>query len=116
MPDLFVPGRVLAFATFTYGHGPGPEFTRWDMRDNQGRTMAHYAATHGKLPEGFDRWGNRTPDGATVAHTVACMQDLPVDFDQWSLEDGDGKTVREISDKYEAQRLGRTCRGLGMKT
>lgn len=97
MPDLFVKGRVLAFATFTYGHGPGPEFTRWDMRDGQGRTMAHYAATHGKLPEGFDRWLLADNEGWNVAHEYAYRHVLPAEFPYWAVTDSRDQAVAYIA-------------------
>jgi hypothetical protein len=31
------------------------DFTRWEMADSSGRTVAHVAAAHGRLPADFTR-------------------------------------------------------------
>jgi len=97
MPDLSVSGRTLAFATFANGHGPGPEFTRWNMRDGQGRTMAHYAALHGKLPVDFDHWLLTDPDSWSVAHEYAYRNVLPAEFPYWAVTDARGQAVAYIA-------------------
>lgn len=48
-----------------------PGFTRWDMADKWGLTVAHAAASYGNLPPGFDRWGLADKTGRTVAQVRA---------------------------------------------
>ncbi len=51
------------------------------MRDNEGRTVYHAAARGGCLPEWFDMWDAADEDGFTVAHFAACHNNLPGNFD-----------------------------------
>ena len=89
--------QKLAFTTFTYGKGPGPNFKEWDLRDDQGRTMAHSAALYNKLPAGFDQWTLADKGGWTVAHEFAYRHVLPADFPHWAIEDSRGQSVAHIA-------------------
>ena len=94
----WLPGRrKLAFATFAYGKGPGPQFKEWDLTDEQGRTMAHCAALHDKIPTGFDQWAMADQGGWTVAHEYAYRHVLPADFPHWDLTDSRGQSVAYIA-------------------
>ncbi len=91
------PQTILAFATFDNGLGPGTEFSKWDMRNHDGKTMAHVAAVHGKLPSNFTQWNLVDNDGWSVAHEYAYRHVLPAEFSQWGLTDNRGQTVADIA-------------------
>jgi hypothetical protein len=38
-------------------------FDRWELTDNDGKTVAQVAAMKGRLPPGFDRWDLTDRDG-----------------------------------------------------
>jgi ankyrin repeat protein len=57
---------VALAAIETYGRLPDG-FDRWDLKDEDGWTLAHYAAEYGGLPDDFSRWDLTNNDGVTVA-------------------------------------------------
>lgn len=69
------------------------DFDQWELRDNRGTTVAHEAAYTGTLPVGFDRWDMANETGQTVAHVLARGGDLPEGFDRWEMADKYGDTV-----------------------
>ena len=109
-----------------------PESPAWELSDQYGDTVAHFAAREWELPPGFRRWGLRNrarypvahcavyrqdrmpdtfdqwhltcPGGWTAAHVAACMGKLPADFNQWDLADEKGETVRMAAQRHK-QRL-----------
>ena len=77
-----------------------PDFDRWEIADDTGRTAAHVAASYGHLPAGFDRWQIAGKKGWTVAHEAAYFDHLPLDFGQWDLmDDYFGLTVADVVQK-----------------
>lgn len=85
----------MAHEAVRTGHLP-PGFTRWEIRDTDGWTVAHEAAMHGALPLDFNRWDLADFDGYTVAHTAAEHGHLSPDFPHMDWADSDGLTVREV--------------------
>jgi hypothetical protein len=49
------------------------DFNRGEIRDCDGRTVAHEAAKRGTLPAGFDRWELANNHGMTVADVKAAQ-------------------------------------------
>jgi len=91
------------FTAASWGQLP-PDFDRWDLADNDGRTVAHEAAQHGHLPPDFDRWDLADNDGYTVAHVAAESGHLPSGFDRWDLADKRGRTVADVVAEQVARR------------
>jgi hypothetical protein len=60
------------------------DFNKWDMANEDGWTVAHWAALCG-FPVNFDQWDLADKNGRTVAHVAALYETLPVNFDQWGL-------------------------------
>ena len=104
-----------------------PNFDRWELLTENGKTVAHILAeldqlpdallTHpvmwhcdrdgmsifhllarkGALPEGFDKWDYAGKHGWTVAHEAASGQVLSNDFSWWHLRDEDGMSVARVA-------------------
>jgi hypothetical protein len=70
-----------------------PDDLSWDKRGSNGTPIAHFAAEHGLLPDGFDDYGIRSDTGTTVAHILAQHVYLPDEFSNWDWADEDGWTV-----------------------
>jgi|GEM_PF-1912106 len=72
-------------------------FHEWNMADEDGWTVAHFAAYHVNIPEHFDwqRFGRMRDNiyGETVYHEAASSKCLPQWFDEWDIADNNGKTV-----------------------
>lgn len=77
------------------GHKPYKE--EWLVSDEDGFTIAHYYATHFKLPANFPYWDRKDNSGWSVAHAAAYNKNLPNDFSQWSIQDAKGDTVAHIA-------------------
>jgi hypothetical protein len=54
------------------------DFSRWEIADSEGWTIAHVAATCGHLPADFDQWGLADKHGRSVAHAAARYGRIPV--------------------------------------
>jgi hypothetical protein len=61
-------------------------------------------AMHERQPEGFVRWELADENGRTVAHEAAEFGKLPEGFDMWHLADKNGKTVRDLYNEREKRR------------
>jgi hypothetical protein len=80
------------------------DFDRWDLADNDGRTVAHEVAQRRYLPRGFDRWDMADRNGWTVAHDAARRmrwnggRGLAIDVPDavLLLEDAAGKRVADV--------------------
>ncbi len=72
-------------------------FDEWHLEDEDGWTVAHFAAYYCKIPGNFDwqRYGmmRDTRYGETVYHEAASNKCLPQWFDDWDIADNNGKTV-----------------------
>jgi hypothetical protein len=78
--------------------GTLPEgYDLWDLRDNDGDTVAHMAAYYNNLPPEFNRWDLADYDSWTVAHAAAWVGQLPANFDCWDLVDKYGVTVAQVA-------------------
>jgi hypothetical protein len=96
-------GWTVAHECARYGTLP-KNFDKWSLRETaQGQTVAHIFAQHSDdpFPSDFDQWDMVNNDGWSVAHFAAAHGKLPKDFDQWNLIHPGGKTVRNIADEYE---------------
>jgi hypothetical protein len=80
-------------------HGGLPDgFNQWDLCSKYGLMVAHIAAENGNLPVGFDRWELTAGcSGNTVAHAAAFNKLLPADFNQWELKNKYGYTVASLA-------------------
>jgi hypothetical protein len=83
------------------------DFSQWDIANNDGWTVAHWAAWIGDLPDNFTQWDLADKDGWTVAHEAVSYRYIPFDFSQWGLIDNNGLSVlrrfvphTSISDKF----------------
>lgn len=67
-----------------------PDFNDWDVKDEHGTPLAHFAAIHSLLPAGFDGWEIESDSGATTMRMLLGVgADVPKDFDDWfRLVDG----------------------------
>lgn len=68
--------------------------------DEDGWTIAHVAALHGRLPADFDQWALADETGCTVAHVAAQCNRLPDNFKHWGLKDNAGWTVAHTAAKH----------------
>ena len=68
-------------------------FTYWDIKDNNGWSIAHEAAEKGYLPKDFNQWEIANKIGWSVAHVAAGYNNLPKDFNQWKIKDKDNWSV-----------------------
>lgn len=91
-------GYTIAHAAAYYRVLP-KGFNKWGLRDNNKLSVAHVsaAAERGSLPEGFNQWNLSTDSGWTVAHVAALFGHLPDNFTQWGLADKYGRTVAHIA-------------------
>lgn len=53
--------------------------------DEKGKSIAHYAAQKGLLPESFDRWDMRDGSGVSVAEVALRSKSLPESFNGWGM-------------------------------
>lgn len=53
--------------------------------DEKGKSIAHYAAQKGLLPESFDRWDMRDGGGVSVAEVALRSKSLPESFNGWGM-------------------------------
>jgi hypothetical protein len=82
-------------------------FTRWDAPDNDGVTVAHYAARRkGGLPEDFTAWDLRDARGIPVAESALFVDALPGDFSAWDMPCKKGAPIA-----HEAACFGRLPQG-----
>jgi len=98
---VFYYDVMIVFEQAKFGGLP-EDFDRWDLRDPDGWTIAHWAITRGPLPASFNQWELADNLGRMVAHLGARMDHLPADFDRWDLADNDGVTVAEVAAKAAA--------------
>ena len=92
-------GRTVAHEAVRYGCLP-KDFDQWDLANNTARTVAHIAAEYNHLPKGFNQWGLADNIGWTVAHVAARFGHLPEGFSQWSIAIKDGWTVAHEAVRY----------------
>lgn len=60
---------------------------KWEIYNEDGLTLAHFAAKYGYLPKGFNKWNLKSEDGRLAVGVTACVTDhLPENFD-WSMID-----------------------------
>lgn len=77
-----------------------PDAPEWEIADGAGWTVAHYAAGHRGLPEGFNKWDMADRKGWSVAHEAAAYDRLPADFKDWGLVDERGRKVIDVAKEY----------------
>lgn len=73
-------------------------FRQWELRAEDGATVAHAAGLVNALPANFEKWSLADKNGWTVAHEVAKRhpQALPEGFDLWDMKDHHGRSVRDV--------------------
>ncbi len=82
------------------------DFAEWEMKDEQGNPLAHFAAMHGLLPEGFEQWELANKFGITTLRVLLGVgADVPEGFSDWArLFDGE-RTVIDVARALRNQRL-----------
>lgn len=82
------------------------DFAEWEMKDEQGNPLAHFAAMHGLLPEGFEQWELANEFGITTLRVLLGVgADVPEGFRDWArLVDGE-RTVIDVARALRNQRL-----------
>lgn len=87
--------RAFDFYSVALSYGVLPKnFNQWEIKNDLGETLGHYAAYSGLLPKDYNQWELKMEKtGLTVAHTAAHNNCLPSEFNQWDLRDNNGWTV-----------------------
>ena len=76
-------------------------FNQWDLRNNNGWSVAFITAFRNRLPKGFDRWEIKESNNETIFEKVLRWKRLPDWLNDWDLViNDDGETCQEIYERY----------------